>query len=80
MSNVVEQLQQEKKALQHRLDKVERALAILSDTPAAPAAGKVGRPRKKKRTMPASAIERIRAYQKARWAKIHAAQAKAGKK
>jgi len=38
MSNVVEQLQQEKKALQHRLDKVERALAILSDTPAAPAA------------------------------------------
>ncbi len=75
MSNIVEQLQQEKKNLQQRLNKIDRALAILSDTPST---GQAVEP--KKRTMPASAIARIRAYQKARWAKIRAEQAKAAKK
>jgi hypothetical protein len=44
---------------------------------AAPAAGKVGRPPKKARKkISAAGIARIRAAQKARWAKIHAAKGK----
>jgi hypothetical protein len=66
-ASILEQIEK----LQHQLNKIHGVKA------AAPAAAKVAKPAKKARKkISAGGIARIRAAQKARWAKIHAAKGK----
>jgi len=67
-------LAQKRAALDVEIKKLEAAIAALGGTAAESAPGP------KKFTMSAAARARIAAYQKARWAKIHAAKKAAAKK
>lgn len=85
LTNTLKELQQQKdkalsriKCLNAQIKNLDQAIEALTRLTSAHA--EAGVKPAKKRTMPASAIAKIRAAQKKRWAKVHAEQAAKEKK